>query len=137
MRCLGSQVDTSTRTDVIEDRSLFEKQRRLMKSELEQAVEREDYERAAKLRDAIADLQAGDPIYQLSSELQEAVAEERYDDAAALRDQLEELCPSPKMVSDTVTDGVRVRVQRASRSRMRVASEMERALVGARQGRGA
>jgi len=81
-----------------------------MKSELEQAVEREDYERAAKLRDAIADLQAGDPIYQLSSELQEAVAEERYDDAAALRDQLEELCPSPKTVSDTVTDGVRVRV---------------------------
>lgn len=77
---------------VLEEQTEIERQRRSLRRQLKCAVEEEDYRVAAGLRDALLELDAKDPVYQLSCQLREAVAEERYEEAALLRDQLEEVC---------------------------------------------
>ncbi|KAF2320552.1 hypothetical protein GH714_028222 [Hevea brasiliensis] len=56
------------------------------RSQLNQAVNREDYEDAARLKVAIAAAATNDAVGRVMSQLSRAVAEERYQDAALLRD---------------------------------------------------
>ncbi|KAF2320561.1 hypothetical protein GH714_028291 [Hevea brasiliensis] len=58
----------------------------VLKSQLNQAVNREDYEDAARLKVAIAAAATNDAVGRVMSQLSRAVAEERYQDAALLRD---------------------------------------------------
>ncbi|OMO85258.1 hypothetical protein CCACVL1_10319 [Corchorus capsularis] len=58
----------------------------LLKSQLSEAVLREDYEDAARLKVAIAAAAVNDTIGRVISHLDRAVAEERFQDAAFLRD---------------------------------------------------
>lgn len=106
----GQEVDELSIRSILEERTDIEKERRQLKRELKNAIEREDYTQACSLRDLLLDLDGKDPIFQLESQLEAAVADERYEEAASIRDQLEELCPAPKNKSDCVTNGVRVKV---------------------------
>ncbi|KAK8698804.1 hypothetical protein V6N13_114911 [Hibiscus sabdariffa] len=58
----------------------------LMKSQLHEAVHREDYEDAARLKVAIAAAATNDTVGRVMSNLNRAVVEERFEDAAFLRD---------------------------------------------------
>ncbi|EEF29622.1 protein EXECUTER 1, chloroplastic [Ricinus communis] len=58
----------------------------VLKSQLGHAVNREDYEDAARLKVAIAAAATNDVVGRVMSQLNRAVAEERYQDAALLRD---------------------------------------------------
>ena len=86
-----------------------------LKAALEAVIRAENYEAAAKVRDAIKTVQQKDPLLSLQSELELAVKEERFGDAALLRDQLRELQPPPPEPPTTsstrVTEGIRVTVQ--------------------------
>lgn len=85
---------------------------RALQRALKEAVDVEDYELAAELRDRVKELQRTDPIVSLQEELELAVQEERYGDAAWLRDQIRELQPpAPPTSSCTVTDGIKVEVE--------------------------
>ncbi|MQL81971.1 hypothetical protein Taro_014436 [Colocasia esculenta] len=58
----------------------------ILKSNLAEAINREDYEDAAKLKIAIAAAAANDTVGRANSLLNKAVEEERYQDAAFIRD---------------------------------------------------
>ncbi|CAH9120954.1 unnamed protein product [Cuscuta epithymum] len=56
----------------------------ILKFELEDAVENEDFQEAAKLKKAIAEATSKDTITEIMSGLKDAIAEERYHDASRL-----------------------------------------------------
>lgn len=58
----------------------------VLKAKLSDAVRREDYRDAAKLKVAIAAAAANDTVGRVISQLKKAVKEERFDDAAFIRD---------------------------------------------------
>lgn len=93
------------------------KRRVTLSRDLSDAISREDYTTAAKLRDALRTLEAADPVARLRAELQAAVQEERFEEAARLRDALKDALQSTTNLadipvsSDTVTDNIRVRVK--------------------------
>ncbi|KAL4425295.1 hypothetical protein ABPG75_009311 [Micractinium tetrahymenae] len=58
-----------------------------VESELEEAVQQEDYRSAAALKAQLTELEAADCVGAALAELQAAVEEERFADAAALRDE--------------------------------------------------
>lgn len=98
----------------------------LLRCQLKEAVDREDYCRAAGLRDAILSLEAKDPVIRMKKALTQAVEKEDYKIAAQLRDKLRKVDPdllaestkAPKKLrpiscnSDVVTRGIRIRVRR-------------------------
>ncbi|EOA37311.1 hypothetical protein CARUB_v10010978mg [Capsella rubella] len=59
----------------------------LLKSQLEEAVEKEDFEEAAKLKQAIAEATVDDTVAEIMRQLQTAIREERYHDASRLCNQ--------------------------------------------------
>ena len=63
---------------------------RTLQKALEAVINRQDFNTAVKLRDAIKMAEMRDPIRSLEIELQDAIRAERYGDAALLRDQLNE-----------------------------------------------
>eukprot|EP00850_Spirogloea_muscicola_P016349 SM000132S26864 [mRNA] locus=s132:139237:143737:+ [translate_table: standard] len=58
-----------------------------LKFQLEDAVDKEDYQEAAKLKDVIGGIMAKDTVTEVLDALQLALAEERYADAAMYRDE--------------------------------------------------
>lgn len=114
MRTLIARAGKETATELHE-----------LKLQLKDAVKQEDYATAAELKYRIEGLEVQNPITVLQRELDAAVRDERYLDAARLRDELRELqaATAPEVLtqtptdwpgptcSDTVTNGLRVRVQ--------------------------
>eukprot|EP00878_Enallax_costatus_P028939 GHUV01031306.1.p1 GENE.GHUV01031306.1~~GHUV01031306.1.p1 ORF type:complete len:195 (+),score=34.10 GHUV01031306.1:135-719(+) len=96
-------------------------EKRTLEAALKEAVAAEDYASAARIKEQLHLLDLQDPLVGLRMALDKAVAEERYQDAARLRDQIKEIedlnKPQPPDMSglttssDTVTEGVRVKVQ--------------------------
>eukprot|EP00210_Caulerpa_lentillifera_P000930 g900.t1 len=98
---------------------------RVLRHELKEAVDREDYCRAARLRDEILRLEAQDPVLVMKKELKRAVKNEDYEIAALLRDKLRKVDSSPiqsstkvttilrpdSCNSDALTRGIRIRVR--------------------------
>jgi len=63
-----------------------------LKNQLRIAVENEDFEKAAELRDQIKNLEKNkEEISNLNSELQKAISEQNFERAIEIRDQLKEL----------------------------------------------
>ncbi|XP_010499237.1 PREDICTED: protein EXECUTER 2, chloroplastic-like [Camelina sativa] len=56
----------------------------LLKSQLEEAVKKEDFEEAVKLKQAIAEATVDDAVAEIMRQLQTAISEERYQDASRL-----------------------------------------------------
>lgn len=93
-----------------------------LRAALEAAVEREDFETAARLKKELASVQETASVGSLESQLSAAIEREDYAEAARLRDEinsmkeqqeqqvLQELMALPTK-SDTTTDGVRVIIQ--------------------------
>lgn len=88
-----------------------------LERQLREAVEKEEYSKAAELRDQIQAAKAADPVARLKAALEEAIEEEKYEEAAQLRDELKQ-AEKEQMAqliaitsSDSVTQGVRVQVQ--------------------------
>jgi len=63
-----------------------------LKNELEKAVESQEFEKAAELRDQIKNLEVNqDKINKLKSELEESITKQDFENAIKLRDQIKEL----------------------------------------------
>lgn len=56
----------------------------LLKVQLEEAIEREDFEEASKLKAAIGEATVNDAVAEIMCQLQDAIGEERYHDASKL-----------------------------------------------------
>eukprot|EP00210_Caulerpa_lentillifera_P001994 g1911.t1 len=100
---------------------------RLLHRALNDAVDREDYCKAARLRDKIISVETSDPVMRIKKQLREAVENEDYFVAAQLRDQLRETNSSSKppsacirvdkklqsisCSSDVLTRDIRIRVR--------------------------
>jgi ApaG protein len=97
--CRSSKEALSTTADIKD-----------LRQALQDAIASEDYQRAAELRDAIALVEAQDPIQFIKSQLQLAIRDENYSLAATLRDQLEQLAPPLSTTAVAITDGVKVHV---------------------------
>ena len=87
---------------------------KLLRALLAEAVSEEDYKEASRLKSELE----RDPSILLQLQLEEAVKEEKYADAAKLKARLDALLPPPPpkfepgpTTSDTVTDGIRVKVK--------------------------
>jgi len=99
---------------------------RILRRVLNDAIHREDYCKAAILRDEILTLEAEDPVLAINKQLKEAVKCENYSLAAQLRDQLSQMdsnqvqesldmkseLRSVSCHSDVLTRGIRIRVRR-------------------------
>ncbi|KAG2441619.1 hypothetical protein HXX76_003239 [Chlamydomonas incerta] len=95
--------------------------RKDLELELKLAVKGEDYGAAARLKAALAALDASDPVAQAKAALEAAIREERYEDAARHQAQIKALemelgpaaleCGLLSTTSTAVTHGVRVQVQ--------------------------
>lgn len=99
---------------------------RVLRRVLNDAIDREDYCKAAILRDEIQTLEAEDPVLAIKKQLKEAVKCENYSLAAQLRDQLSQVVSSQvqesldldlelrpvSCQSDVLTRGIRIRVRR-------------------------
>ncbi|CAI5470905.1 unnamed protein product [Closterium sp. Yama58-4] len=59
------------------------------------ATAEENYREAARLRDAIREVKARDPVRRLQQQLEAAIAGERYKEAAALKEELARIAPPP------------------------------------------
>ena len=98
-----------------------------LRTGMEAAVNADDFELAARLRDELNEALERDELHVARRDLATAIAEERYDDAARRRDLVASLEPPPPpppekvpCASDVTTDGVNVAVTStyvASRSR--------------------
>ena len=66
----------------------------VLRNSMDEAIEAEEYEKAALLRDKINEKENKDPVISLRRQLEEAVVEERYEDAARFRDELSRLEPT-------------------------------------------
>ncbi|PNW71347.1 hypothetical protein CHLRE_16g650500v5 [Chlamydomonas reinhardtii] len=97
------------------------KERKDLELELKLAVKGENYGEAARLKAALAALDATDPVAQAKAALEAAIREERYQDAARHQAQIKALeaelgpaaleCGLLSTSSTAVTHGVRVQVQ--------------------------
>mmetsp|Transcript_13666 Transcript_13666/g.26232 ORF Transcript_13666/g.26232 Transcript_13666/m.26232 type:complete len:331 (-) Transcript_13666:196-1188(-) len=111
--------EESTSTEIAPGSAAYVmKQREYLKNvqqDLSDAVFREDYKEAARLRDEVTRLELEDPIISRTQRLTVSLDLENYTEAAVLRDELAELkaklTPKVPCFSDTVTEGIRVRVR--------------------------
>ncbi|CAI5954349.1 unnamed protein product [Closterium sp. NIES-64] len=92
----------------------------VLEQQLKDATAEENYREAARLRDAIREVKARDPVRRLQQQLEAAIAGERYEEAATLKEELARIAPPPppapalpasSCTSDTLTEGVRVVVR--------------------------
>ncbi|GJP84326.1 hypothetical protein CLOP_g14393 [Closterium sp. NIES-67] len=92
----------------------------VLEQQLKDATAEENYREAARLRDAIREVEARDPVRRLKQQLEAAIAGERYEEAASLSAELARIAPPPppppalpasSCTSDTLTEGVRVVVR--------------------------
>ncbi|CAI5516816.1 unnamed protein product [Closterium sp. Naga37s-1] len=92
----------------------------VLEQQLKDATAEENYREAARLRDAIREVKARDPVRRLQQQLEAAIAGERYKEAATLKEELARIAPPPppppalpasSCTSDTLTEGVRVVVR--------------------------
>ncbi|KAL2650555.1 hypothetical protein R1flu_018683 [Riccia fluitans] len=59
----------------------------VLRFHLQEAVEKEDFQEAATLKNALAAVSTGDAVFDVMNELKQALAEERYKDVTNLRDK--------------------------------------------------
>ena len=114
-RCESSQIAATSSAAAAADADGKTRDPKLLRTLLAQAVSAENYKEASKLK---LELEAADPSVLLHIQLEEAVKKERYEEAAELKAQLDALLPPPPpkfepgpTTSDTVTDGIRVKVK--------------------------